>query len=102
MTDERLTKLFDRLTVLIPNADEEILENLLDEVQDDFKAICNRDDVPDSAGTILSQMVSFRYNRLGEEGLNGQSFSGMSENLMSDYPESLKHAMYSFRKVKLV
>lgn len=102
MTEERLTKLTDRLTTLIPNADEEKLECLIDEAQEDFKTICNRDDVPDNASAIISQMVAFRYNHLGAEGLASQSFSGMSESLMSDYPDNLKRAMYGWRKVKLV
>lgn len=102
MTDERLNKLFERLTSLIPNADEEKIEYLLEEAQEDFKTICNRDDVPDNASAIISQMVSFRYNHLGTEGLSSQSFSGMSESLMSDYPDNLKRAMYGWRKVKLV
>ena len=102
MTEERLAKLLDRLTVMIPNADEEKLEIILDQVAEDFKAICNRDDVPDNASAIISQMVSFRYNHLGAEGLSSQSFSGMSESLMSDYPDNLKRAMYGWRKVRLV
>ena len=102
MTEERLAKLLDRLTVMIPNADEEKLEIILDQVVEDFKAICNRDDVPEGANSVLIQMEAYRYNQLGAEGLSSQSFSGMSENLLSDYPEALKRAMYRFRKVKLV
>ncbi len=102
MTDERLDKLLERLTSLIPNAETEKLEYLIDEAQEDFKTICNRDDVPDNASAIISQMVAFRYNHLGAEGLSSQSFSGMSEALMSDYPDNLKRAMYGWRKVKLV
>ncbi len=102
MTEERLAKLLERLKTLIPNAEAEKLEPIIEEVTEDFKAICNRDDVPEGANSALIQMAAYRFNQLGAEGLSSQSFSGMSENLLSDYPEALKRAMYRFRKVKLV
>lgn len=91
----------DRLVSMIPNAQEETLENLYVQCADEFMAICNRSDVPSRAETVLEQMTIYRYNQLNAEGLASASFSGMSESYMSDYPERLKRAMYRFRKLNM-
>ena len=40
-------------------------------------------------------MVVFLYNRLGTEGLNSESYSGVSYNYSSDYPEYILSALES-------
>ena len=91
----------ERLETMLPNAQEEILDALIMQCADEFMAICNRDDVPARADHIIEQMVAFRYSQLSAEGLASQSFSGMSEAYMSDYPERMKRAMYQFRRLSL-
>ena len=91
----------ERLEIMLPNAKYEILEGLIQQCADEFMAICNREDVPDRAEHIIEQMVVFRHNQMTAEGLSSQSFSGMSEVYMSDYPERMKRAMYQFRRLSL-
>ena len=89
----------ERLETLYPNLKEETLESLYTQCADEFCAICNRDDVPQRAESIIEQMVAFRYSQLNTEGIGSQSFSGMSEAFLTDYPERLKRAMYHFRRL---
>lgn len=91
----------ERMEILLPKADEDVLESLAQQCADEFMAICNRDDVPERAEGIIEQMVAFRYSQINAEGLASQSFSGMSEAYMSDYPERLKRAMYRYRRLGL-
>lgn len=102
MTDERLIRLKLRLQKLIPNADEDRIEILLEQSEQDFLSTCNRSDVPEAADGLLMQMTAYRYSQLGAEGLSGQSFSGQSETLLADWPEALKRSLYRYRKVKLI
>lgn len=99
MSNTISTEALNRLLELAPDADETKLEALYGQCADEFMAICNRDDVPARAETVLEQMVAFRYSQLNAEGLSGASYSGMSESYMSDYPERLKRAMYRFRRM---
>lgn len=94
--------MLDELKKLLPDADAGVLDVLLRQCEADFKAICGRDDVPEAAQPALVQMAVCRYNALGAEGLAGQSYSGMSESYMADYPEPLKRAIYRFRRVTLL
>ena len=102
MTDERLDSLTERLTTLIPNAQTGAVQILLEQSEQDFLSACNRADVPEAANGLLMQMAACRYNQLGAEGLSGQSFSGTSESLLSDWPETIKRGLQRFRKVRLL
>lgn len=91
----------ERMEILLPKASEDIISSLAQQCADEFMAICNRDDVPDAASHIIEQMVAFRYSQINAEGLASQSFSGMSEAYLSDYPERMKRAMYRYRRLGL-
>lgn len=101
MAYEMSEKTLERLETLLPKADESTIESLAQQCADEFMAICNRDDVPERAEHIIEQMVAFRYSQINAEGLASQSFSGMNEAYMTDYPERLKRAMYNFRRLGL-
>ena len=45
---------------------------------------------------IIEQMVVFRYNRLGTEGLNSESYSGASYNYKDGYPDDIMKALDRF------
>ena len=80
----------ERLQTLYPNAKEEMLESLYEQCADEFCMICNREDVPKRAESVVEQMTAYRYSQLNAEGLASQSFSGMNEAYLTDYPERLK------------
>lgn len=89
----------ERLAKLMANADNGTIEALYDQCEDDFKSICNREDVPERAQTLVEQMVMFRYSQQNSEGLASQSFSGQSEAFLTDYPERMKRAMHAYRRL---
>lgn len=91
------------LQVLIGRTDKNTLLNyLISQAQSDFKAYCNRNDVPEGTDEIIIQMVLVKYNRLGAEGLNRESFSGVSNNYIDGYPANITAALNTYRKMKLL
>lgn len=93
-------RLLQRLRVLLPDADPAQLEVCADMAAEDFAAICGRDDVPDAACGVITQMAEIRYTRIGAAGLSAQSFSGSSESYAADYPEPLKRAIHRYRRLR--
>lgn len=93
------TAVITKLKALYPNAEDALLECLYDQCADEFMAVCNRDDIPQTAAFAVEQMIAFRYSQINAEGLASQSFSGMSEAFLTDYPQRLKRAMYRFRRL---
>lgn len=89
-----------KLLILVPNANEELLELLIDRCTDDFLNECCLDELPGRAEGVLAQMVMWHYNQIGGEGLASQSYSGQSESYLSDYPAPLKRSMRRFRGLR--
>lgn len=92
--------ILEKLLILVPNANEELLELLIEQSMDNFMAICCLDEVPERAANVIVQMTLWHYNQRGAEGLAGQSYSGMSESYATDYPTPLKRSIHRFRGLK--
>lgn len=91
------------LQVLIGRTDKDaILNYLIVQAQCDFKAYCNRTDVPAGTDDIIIQMVLVKWNRLGAEGLGSESFSGVSNNYIDGYPANITAALNNYRKMKIL
>ena len=76
----------DLLTILIETAIEEAL------------AYTHRESA-DELDTSIIQMVVYKYNRIGTEGVDSENYSGVSFNYSADYPESIMRGLRSKRKV---
>lgn len=45
-------------------------------------------------------IVIFNYNRMGSEGLNSESYSGVNFSYSQDYPESILRPLRAHRKAR--
>ena len=91
------------LQALIGRTDKDtILNYLINQARADFKAYCNRNDIPEGTDDIIVQMVLVKYNRLGAEGLVSEGFSGMNNSYVDGYPASILAALNNYRKMKLL
>lgn len=79
-----------------------LLSILIEDAEQEFMDMCNRDDIPDTANGLIAQMVMHKYNQLGSEGIASQGFSGVSQSFMNDYPETIKKAFAKYRKLKVM
>ena len=94
--------ILEKLQILIPDATQNVLMILLEDTEQEFKAYCNRETIPENANSVLIQMVQCSYNRLGSEGLNSASFSNVNESYMNNYPDNIVQQLNAFRKVKFL
>ena len=90
------------LQALMPNADADVLNELIHLAEADFKAECRRNDVPEGAESVIVRMVMHKWGQLDGAGLGSQSYSGASESFLTDWPEDLKRAMHRFRRAVLM
>lgn len=94
--------ILEKLKILIPDATPDVLTILLEDAEQEFKAYCNRETIPENANTVLIQMVQCSYNRLGAEGINSVSFSNVNESYTDGYPDNILQQLNAFRKVKFL
>ena len=77
---------------------DKLLKLLINLATEDARTISRRQDVSELEG-IITQMVVFNYNRLGTEGLDSESYSGVSDSYSADYPENILRALKRYRKL---
>ena len=79
----------DLLTLLIEQAIEEAI-------------VYTHNECVDELNTSIIQMVVYKYNRIGTEGVDSEGYSGVSFQYASDYPENIMRGLRAKRKVVLV
>lgn len=77
---------------------DKLLKLLINLATEDARTISRRQDVTELE-SIITQMVVFNYNRLGTEGLDSESYSGVSYSYSADYPENILRNLKRFRKL---
>ena len=85
------------------NGDEqnETIQLLIELVTDEAKAYCNVDTIT-GLESIIMQMVVFKYNLLGHEGLTSEAYGGVSYSYSANYPESILSALNAHRRLKVM
>lgn len=93
--------LLDKVKMLlgITNDDKnDLLTILIEQAIDEAMAYTHNDCV-DELDTSIIQMVVYKYNRLNTEGVDSESYSGVSFNYSADYPESIMRGLRAKRKL---
>lgn len=67
----------------------------------EVEAYCGRD-LDNVLDLVANQIAVIKLNRKNTEGLASQSFSGVSESYINDYPADIKAILNRKRKIKVV
>jgi hypothetical protein len=79
---------------------DELLASMIEDAQAYVVEFCGFSDtteIPATLDATIAKMVITDYNKRGAEGLNSESYAGASYNYESDYPISVKNALYRER-----
>ena len=79
----------DLLTLLIEQAVEEAI-------------VYTHNECVDELNTSIIQMVVYKYNRIGTEGVDSEGYSGVSFQYTSDYPDNIMRGLKAKRKAVLI
>jgi len=52
--------------------------------------------------SLVEELVIIRYNKLGSEGLQSESYSGISQTFIQDIPEAIKSQLNKYRRLKTI
>lgn len=77
---------------------DELLLILIDDAISEAQNYTHNDSI---AGyeNVICNMVIYMFNRLGTEGVDAESYSGVRFDYSSDYPESILRQLKAHRKV---
>lgn len=79
-----------------------LLTELISDAEEFAKTYCNNADVVSLVGAAIVQMVIEDYNKMGAEGLNSESYSGVSFNYQSAYSEDIMKQLRRYRKIGVI
>ena len=71
---------------------DELLTLLLELATDDAINRTGNNDVL-AMSSVITEMVIYKFNRLGTEGLDSENYSGISYSYTSDYPANILSAL---------
>lgn len=83
------------------NSKDELLSLMIDAAIEEVVNFTHNNDVAGLENTIC-HMVVYKYNRNLNEGIDSESYSGVSFNYSTDYPESIMRVLKARRKVILL
>lgn len=93
--------MLEKIKLLLGLYDEtkdDLLTILIEQAIDEALAYTHNDCV-DELDTSIIAMVVYKYNRIGTEGVESESYSGVKFDYSADYPESIMRGLRSKRKV---
>ena len=67
-----------------------------------FKDYTKREDIPETAISIICELMCIEYNRIGAQGLASQSYSGVSESYVDGYNDNLRKQLNRYRKLQMI
>lgn len=89
-------------SALLDTDDTELLGILYDIVVNEILDYCNIDSIPNTATSVICNMVCVQFNRRLASGLQSQSFSGVSESFINGYPDNILKQLNRYRRISII
>ena len=97
--------MLEKIKLLLNITDESkdaLLSQLIENAEEYVANYCNNANAVDSLTGAIISMVIQDYNRMGAEGLNSESYSGVSFSYQTAYSEDIMKQLKRFRKVGVI
>ncbi|GEM_PF-2784647 len=86
-----------QILILNPNKDVAVIELLIEKTKAEVVLITKRDYVS-QMDNVVSDMVIWKLNTLGTDGITAQSYNGISESYLDNYPISIRKQLSALTK----
>lgn len=78
---------------LTDTSKDELIEVLIEGAVEDAVALTGNKYIQDELPNTIAKMVVYNYNRLGTEGLETESYSGVTYNYSNGYPQDILNTL---------
>ena len=99
MDNKKILEKIKRRSIAAKNQSDELLNDLIEEIEEEIKVYIHREDIPISLEGSLVELVVIKCNKLGTEGINSESFSGVSTSYLDGFPKDITKKLRSCRKL---
>ena len=80
---------------------DKLLTLLISQVQDEARNYIHDSNL-NGLDSIIVQMVIYKFNHLGNEGLSSENYSGVSFSYTTEYPSSITDGLKKHRRIGVV
>ena len=95
-------ELDEKLSILYPSVDEEVIELVIEQAQSFILDYCNVDSVPPALSSVLLDMCKQDINKLKSEGFGSESAGGSSVSYETDYTSNVYKRLKMHRKMRRI
>lgn len=88
----------EKIKIISNYTDDDRINVLIDMTKDELVHICELSNYLDEFDNILVDMVIFKLNRLGKEGLTNITLRNIGENYLNDYPKHITDRLDMYNK----
>lgn len=92
----------EKLSILFPNLDEEVMDVIIAKVRCFILDYCNVEEVPEALEAAALAMCEENISKLGSQGVSSESAGGSSVSYMDDYSPSVYRQLKKFRRIKVI
>ena len=78
---------------------DSLIELLILQCTDEALDYTHREEYCSGMQSIIEQMVVYRYNLIGTEGLKSESYSGISYSYNQEYPDNIIRMLKKYRRI---
>ena len=90
-------ELIEQVKLLTNNTNEQLISLLLEKAKAEICSYLNME-YSQTFDNITVDIAILKLNRLGAEGLSSQSYSGVSENYIEEYPPYIINQLNRYKK----
>ena len=92
----------EKLALLYPSIDEEVIELVIEQAQSFVLDYCNLEELPAALSSVLLDMCKQDINKMKSEGFSSESAGGSSISYETDYTASVYKRLKKHKKIKVV
>ncbi|KMT21592.1 phage head-tail connector protein [Clostridium cylindrosporum] len=95
-------RILESLRLRINNINESLINDLIKDTVEEVKEYINfseGDLMPLGCESIVKDLVVIKYNKQGSEGLQSESYGGISQSYLDDIPKDIKRRLNRYRKL---
>lgn len=86
---------------LTDSSKDQLLTLLIEQASEEAKNYCHINNL-DGLDSAICQMVVWKYNLLGAEGLSAESYSGVSFSYSAEYPSNIMNQLKKHRRIGVI
>lgn len=95
-------EILNNVKLLTGEDNEPLLNLLINKAERTIKDFCNITEVTEEMQDILEDLVCYRYNKIGREGISGEGMGSSSINFNDGIPKEIKTRLYRYRRLRVI